>query len=150
MKNKAKCKLCESTIESYTVNDYVECKCGEIAVCGGSYKYEVYAKNFDNFLRIDELGNIFPITVKQITEISTDEKKEENEAHTDTTQEDTQQKEKKTLYESTATKQEVIEMLQELNSRIENLPTEARLQPINHYDFQSILLLLISLARAKD
>jgi hypothetical protein len=55
MKNKAKCKLCESIIESFYEYDYVSCKCGEIAVYGGAGMYCEF-KNENNFLRMDENG----------------------------------------------------------------------------------------------
>lgn len=34
--NKVKCLLCKDIIESTYTHDYVECKCGNIAVDGGS------------------------------------------------------------------------------------------------------------------
>lgn len=56
MINRAKCKLCESVIESFCDGDYIECKCGEIAVDGGD-KLRCSAKNFSNFIRVDDEGN---------------------------------------------------------------------------------------------
>lgn len=36
VKNKIKCKKCGDIIESITVHDYKKCKCGAIAVDGGT------------------------------------------------------------------------------------------------------------------
>lgn len=35
--NKIKCKHCGDVIESKSVHDYEECKCGAVAVDGGHY-----------------------------------------------------------------------------------------------------------------
>ena len=56
MRNIAKCRLCESIIESTHEKDYVTCKCGEISVDGGTL-LRCAAKNFDNFIRVDDEGN---------------------------------------------------------------------------------------------
>ena len=54
MKNRAKCKLCNSIIESFHRHDYVTCACGEIAVDGGLDYFKVIARDYANFLRIDD------------------------------------------------------------------------------------------------
>lgn len=48
------------------------------------------------------------------------------------------------------TKQELIEMLDLMQSNIEGLPPAAMTLPINHYDFSSLLLLLSALFKAED
>ncbi len=63
MQNRAKCKLCQSVIESLNEKDYVTCKCGEISVDGGE-AMRCAAKNFDNFLRVDDDGNEIVVKVK--------------------------------------------------------------------------------------
>jgi len=63
LRNRAKCKLCGYLIESFHRYDYVSCECGEIAVDGGKEYYKVMAKNYDNFIRIDDMGNEVPIKV---------------------------------------------------------------------------------------
>ncbi len=73
MRNRAKCKLCKSIIESFHTTDYVICECGEIAVDGGNYRYKNYAKNWENFLRIDDFDKEVPIKI-----VEKEEKKEEN------------------------------------------------------------------------
>lgn len=56
MRNIAKCKLCQTVIESFHSTDYVMCKCGEIAVDKGEGMWCI-AKDFNNFLRVDDEGN---------------------------------------------------------------------------------------------
>lgn len=36
LKNKAQCKLCKDIVESKHTHDYVRCRCGAIAVDGGT------------------------------------------------------------------------------------------------------------------
>jgi len=64
MRNRAKCKRCESVIESLTLGDVVNCKCGEIYVSGGE-KLGCGAANWDNFLRVDDEGNIVVPTIQE-------------------------------------------------------------------------------------
>jgi predicted HAD superfamily phosphohydrolase len=56
MRNRAKCKKCNSIIESTSTNEYVGCSCGEIEVCGG-LKMGCAAVDWDNFIRVDDNGN---------------------------------------------------------------------------------------------
>jgi hypothetical protein len=56
VKNRAKCKLCSSIIESFHPTDHVICKCGEIELNGGDAMF-AKANNFANFIRVDDLGN---------------------------------------------------------------------------------------------
>lgn len=46
--NSIKCKKCGDVIRSKNVHDYVECKCGEVAVDGGSWYHKVAAKDLNN------------------------------------------------------------------------------------------------------
>lgn len=57
MRNRAKCKLCGDTIESYANDDTIECSCGEITISGGAQKLITWAKDYTNFLRIDDFDN---------------------------------------------------------------------------------------------
>jgi hypothetical protein len=65
MRNRAKCKGCGEIIESFHRDDYVTCTCGEIAGDGGKDYYGAAAKNWNNFLRVDDFDNIIPIQVKE-------------------------------------------------------------------------------------
>lgn len=120
MKNRAKCKLCKSIIESFHDTDYVECKCGEIAVSGNPASLYCSAKDWNNFMRIDDLGNEIIVKVK--------ENSIEPEIHT---------------------KSDLLRMLDTMIQNIESLPQEAMTSSINHYDFCSALILLSSILRSE-
>jgi hypothetical protein len=117
MRNRAKCKLCESVIESILENDYVMCKCGEISVSGGTENYRCSARDFINFLRVDDEGNIVVVKVQDV--------KKPN-------------------------KKELLDMLDEMVKKIEDLPPQAMHVSITHYDFYSALLLVSSILRSTD
>ena len=121
MKNRAKCKLCFSIIESFHEHDYVECKCGEISINGGQQLLKCSAKNWHNFLRVDDLGNeiIVKVQEEQVPEISTP-----------------------------LSKKEQIDMLDSMIKNIENLPQSAMSLPINHYDLYSFMLVISSILRS--
>jgi hypothetical protein len=51
-------------IESLHATDYVKCRCDAIAIDGGPDNYLCYAKDWANFLRVDENGNEIKIKVK--------------------------------------------------------------------------------------
>src|SRR5271166_4679007 len=57
IKNRAKCKLCKDILESFHQHDYVTCTCGEISIDGGTSYWRCAAKNWENFLRLDDNGN---------------------------------------------------------------------------------------------
>lgn len=65
MRNRAKCKACNEILESFHEFDYVSCKCGEIGISGGLVRYEVSARNPENFLRVDDDGHEIPVTWKE-------------------------------------------------------------------------------------
>lgn len=128
MKNRAKCKLCDDIIESTHQHDYVTCNCGEISVDGGNAYHRCRANNWENFLRVDDEGNII------IPKIVEKEEKPKEEALP--------------LISSKPSKQEMLEMLDEMIKRIQDLPMQAMYAPINHADFCSLLLLLSSILHA--
>ena len=125
MKNRAKCKLCLSIIESFHLHDHVSCKCGEISITGGTQEYKAMAKEWVNFLRVDDQGNEIIVTVKN-------EEKEEV----------------KPLYTEKPTREEKLRMLDEMIKSYESLPTHALNAPITGYDLVSALLLVKSLFEA--
>lgn len=118
MKNRAKCKLCDSIIESFHSTDYVICKCGEIAVDKGPGMW-CFARNWSNFLRVDDNGN--EIIVKVQGEEASEAPKER------------------------PSKQDLVNMLIEMRKGYERLPQQALINPISHYDHLSLLMLLESL-----
>lgn len=130
MRNRAKCKLCSSIIESFHQSDYVMCKCGEIAVDAGD-SFKCYSKDWNNFLRIDDEGNEIIVT----TEPSKYEKTSATKPET-------------TSISSKPTHKELLEMLDEMRKTIQDLPMQAMTTPINHYDWASLLILLSALFRS--
>lgn len=129
MKNRAKCKLCLSIIESFHSTDYVTCKCGEIVVDGGP-ALRCAANNWDNFIRVDENGNEVLIKVKELNTYDIDSIKPIPEK-----------------INPLDKKKELVEMLDEMIKNIENMPSHAMNNPINHYDFCSALLLMSSILK---
>jgi hypothetical protein len=126
MRNRAKCKLCKSEIESFHRYDYVTCGCGEISISGGLETLECSARDWNNFLRIDEEGNEIIVKVKDAIE-----------------------NDPPSQAQSTPSKQELLQMLSEMISTYENLPQNAMSTPVTHYDLLSSLLLLSAILRSE-
>ena len=123
MKNRAKCKLCNTIIESFHSTDYAMCKCGEISVDGGEAQ-RCYANDFANFLRVDDQGNEIVVTVIETA----------TEAE---------------LLTKKPNKKELLDMLDEMVKNIENLPQNALTLPITHYDLWSALALISQILKTK-
>ena len=135
MKNRAKCKLCEEVIESHFLEDNVSCKCGEISISGGELKNWCAAKNWENFLRIDDEGN--EIVPKVIIKPLPDSLSNQNTGDV------------KPLYIEKPTKEEMVEMLDKMIKSIEDLPQQAMTLPVNQYDLLSFMLLISSILKEK-
>ena len=129
MKNRAKCRLCNDILESFHRYDFVSCKCGEISIDGGSDHLHCSAKDWQNFMRIDDEGNEIIVKVIEKDHLHDITKKEEPHSFT---------------------RQEQIEMLETMIKNIENLPSSAMNSPINHYDFCSYLLVILSIFKTPD
>lgn len=125
MKNRAKCKLCNSIIESFHRHDYVTCKCGEIAVDGGKDYWRALANDWINFIRLDDEGNEIIIKVE---EKETPEPIVENVI-------------------PKPTKKEMMDMLQEMIKSYENMPQNALSTACTNYDLLSALMLLSAILR---
>lgn|SRR6185503_7547941 len=111
MRNRAKCKACESIIESLNARDECSCKCGKISVSGGD-RMGCAAVDWSNFLRVDDEGNVI---VPSITD------------------------------KPPLCKADLLDSLEEMIKRIEEMPQQAMVVAINHYDFISLLILLSSI-----
>lgn len=116
MRNRAKCKSCESIIESLSHKDSVSCKCGQISVSGGD-KLGCAALNWDNFLRVDDEGNVIKPIIQE---------------------------------KAPLTKEDLLDELDSMIKRIEDMPQQAMIVSINHYDFVSLLILLSSIFRSEN
>ena len=123
MRNRAKCKLCDSILESFKKDDEVICKCGEISISGGTEIYLCSAKNWENFLRIDEEENEIVIKVENKNSDGSNKP---------------------------ITKKELLKLLREMIESRESMPQEAMITAINQYDILSILYLFESLFSCKD
>lgn len=125
MRNRAKCKLCNDIIESKERFDYVACSCGEISLVGGEESFGCGAKNWDNFLRVDDDGNEFKPQVIEKGDVIEAAK----EAVAD---------------EPPTIRGHVEALVKTLNE----LPPGAMTTPITHYDFHSILLIVLRIIDA--
>jgi hypothetical protein len=135
MRNRAKCKLCNSIIESFHRTDYVTCNCGEICLDGGPELLKCFANDYLNFLRVDDEGNEIIVTF-----LKDGEKEQSKESEV---------KEEKSVT-SRPTKKELISMLDEMIKSYENLPPNAMYSNPTHFDIYSALLLVLALFRAED
>lgn len=124
MRNRAKCKLCGDLLESFHHYDFVTCKCGEISIDGGQTMFKASAKDFNNFLRIDDNGK--EVAVKVID-----------------SNEDVEIKE----VDTKPTREEMIKGFIDLVKSYDNLPEAAMRQPVSHFDFYSVLVILAALLR---
>jgi hypothetical protein len=131
MRNRAKCKLCNSIIESYHLEDYVTCSCGEIAISGGNIKYYVSAKDYNNLLRIDDEGNQIVVTIK-------DEK------------EGDPPKDNESPISEKPSRHAMMSMLDEMIKSHDNLPKHAMTSPITHYDLAAALIVIYGILKSED
>ena len=127
MRNRAKCLLCGSIIESFHTYDHIECKCGEISITGGPDCFKTASKDpsYKNFVRVDDEDN--EIAVKIV---------------------DTQEK-PKPVEVPKLTRDDYLKMLDDQIKTIEGLPQHAMYTPVTHYDLYSSLLLLSTILRAE-
>lgn len=123
MRNRAKCKLCESIIESINPSDCVSCLCGEIYVKGGELMF-CAANNWENFLRIDSEGNVIVPKIEEGSNVKPLDIVEK------------------------PSKKEILAALINLVETIENMPSYAMTTAITHYDWLSLLLLIRSFFEA--
>jgi len=125
MKNRAKCKLCLSIIESFHSEDHVQCKCSHIAVFGGD-SLRCSAIDWGNFLRVDDEGNEICVKTSQDT------------------------KENPEINVTKPNKKDLLKMLKDMGDLIENLPPQAMNASITHYDFWSLIVLVSSILETED
>jgi len=124
MKNRAKCKLCESIIESFHSTHYDVCKCGEISVDGGD-AMRCYAKDFSNFLRVDDEGNIIIPIIKTSDDVKPLD-----------------------IDISKPTKKDLIAMLENLLKSIEDMPSAALTAPATNYDILSFGMIILAIFKS--
>lgn len=128
MRNRAKCKLCKDVLESFHQFDHIQCRCGEISISGGNYEFQCAAKDWNNFLRLSDDDNEIPVKVKaEIEEVPI-----------------------KDEITFKLTREQQLDMLESMVNNIENLPKHAMDSPINHYDFYSYMLLIVSILKTPN
>lgn len=134
-RNRAKCRLCETVIESLHDTDLQVCVCGEIGINGGTSSYKCHAISFENFIRIDDDGREIEVKVIEKEDENSDKKNLNSPA---------------TSPESRYcdTREEKLDLLTEMIKQFESLPQQAMTLPITHYDFYSLIILLNSILRA--
>lgn len=149
MRNRAKCKKCETIIESFHSHDYVTCKCGEISVDGGLQYYKASAYNFDNFIRVDDQDNEIPVRLLDKGETNQEKPIQETKSIDPAPSGEIQSETKSDDYQSSLDPIKLV--TQELDTMIKNieaLPQVAMLSPVTHYDMLSVLLVLSASLRA--
>jgi len=133
MRNRAKCKLCQEIIESKNQQDYVQCGCGQIALDGGQELNKCLARDWTNFIRIDDEGNE---VIPKIIEKSEEEKKQEDFNH-------------EVENKSKLTRNDLLKMLDNMVTNLERLPSEAMVTYVTNYDLYSYMLVIQAILRAE-
>jgi hypothetical protein len=129
MPKKAKCKLCNTTIESAGRWDFVSCSCGEICVDCNTGEFHVHIKTDPvNLLLLDDEGN-------EIVPVKSSEPPNEEQIDS-------------SVVHMSPKKEELLDMLDAMRKNIEEMPQNALFSPITHSDFGSLLMLLSALFRA--
>lgn len=119
MRNRAKCKLCSSIIESLTKEDHISCECGEIEISGGNEAFLIKAKDFTNFIRIAEDDS-------EIKPVIMEKKKEQLPLPAE-------------MQEQKITQTAAI--FKEMVQRLERMKIEELTSPMSHQDFLYFLYL---------
>lgn len=153
MRNRAKCKLCKDILESFHEFDLVACSCDEISISGGSVRFECGAKDWKNFLRLDDTDKEFQITVKDKNEDSSNSRDDIKDNDIGSNRVDLVNISNDSTFvelddRPAFTKQDLLSQLDMMIKNIESLPQHAMTLPINHYDFASLMILLSSILRA--
>lgn len=149
MRNRAKCALCGDVIESVMENspterkkgdlieircsDYVECKCGEIAVFDGPAMGCASKNGYRNFLRLKEDGTEIPVKYHE------KEHNSQNDAMVDNTQEHD--------FQAQRSREELLQELIEIVSYNFKLPPHEYQAPLRVCDFVSVMVRVIEVLK---
>lgn len=112
-------------IESLHVHDYVECKCGEIAIDGGDQYHKTFARDYFNFLRVDDEGNEIIVTVRDHEGPLIENNPKPSRA-------------------------DLIEMLNKMAENIDSLPPHAKTSFVTQYDLYALITLLGLIFKASN
>lgn len=128
MKNRAKCKLCNSIIESSFPGDVVYCECGEICVFNGD-GMDMAPFGSPHFMRVDDRGNEIVVRYHQVQpEVNADEQPEE---------------EPKDLGFS-----EAVQELQRLIDLDEQFLKQGNNAPVSRYDLSIYMLYIVKIFKS--
>lgn len=122
MKNRTKCKSCNDIIETIGKGDFIMCSCGKICISQREDHLRARFDNREDIVFVDDEGNEILPTYKD----------------------DIQKQEPL----SKPNREELLEIMDEMVKRIQELPQHATLTPVTHADFASLLMLLSSIFRA--
>lgn len=128
MRNRAKCGLCKAEIESMTEHDYVKCSCDEIAISGGEKHWYAYARNFNNFFRLDEQDKEIPVKYQDSVKESAPQASSQEQ--------------------TVMSKEELIDQLRIMVECIKEMDESVMQKPVTHYDYSWLLRLLSSIFTA--
>jgi hypothetical protein len=129
MRNRAKCKLCGSVIESFHQHDYVICQCGEIAISGGEIEFIASSHNdYKNFLRVDDLDNEIIVNA-----IEKDGQANSQDTHNEPFK--------------APTRDEFINELERMIKSDEQLPEKALYQAASFYDILRYMLVISNILK---
>lgn len=124
---RAVCKLCRTTIKA-EFKQYVSCACGEISLNYLEPEIKFIAREWENFIHLDDEGNEILINVIEKEDISSAKPHPEGI--------------------SKPSIEELLGLLNHMIKTYEELPPNAMTTPITHYDLLSVLLLFAELFRA--
>lgn len=121
MRNRAKCALCSTIIESKAPNHFVACECKEIAIDGGDQAFKTYAGDFKNFIRLDDAHNEIAVKFleKAVEEVI-----------------------------KPLSKDDMMKELDMMCEECESLPEQAMSSFVSQYDFYRLVLLMRSILRS--
>lgn len=123
----AKCRLCKVTIDTYVGYDNC-CPCGEISIDARKDEVKVQARDWANFIRVDEAGNEIIMTIK--------DKESVLSAHNEPER------------VSKPSRDDLLGMLNMMIKNIEDLPPQGLASYVTNYDLLSSLLLIGAIFRS--
>lgn len=134
MRNRAKCKLCKSIIESKHRHDYVTCSCGEISIDGGNdYLHCHIATDPANLICVDDEGNEIIPKKADATVLNDIEEALPKEISEDV---------------NMGSRRELLSMIDAMIHNIDSMPNQGRFAPVTHSDFAELLSLVAALFRS--
>lgn len=153
MRNRGKCKLCKDVLESFHEFDRVECSCGEVSITGGQVKFLVFAKDFANFLRIDDQDKEISVKIREKDEMELLECGASIDSDSGDNNNGNVDLDGKGIGEDLRpafTRDELVATVDHLISYIDGLDSHRQLQPVSQIDLKGILSLIRDVLQCKD